>query len=97
MGAVSQPWAVVGAWGWGTGLVWGKGVQAGGELSLSSACRVTRASPVLVAHPGWEAGWPPSVSARDKDIWCDLVKIPGWWWGQGSSSALAGYKEEDEG
>lgn len=62
-----------------------KGSKAGGETSLSSACRVTRASPVLVAQPGWEAGWPPSVSARDKDIWCDLVKIPGWWWGQGSS------------
>lgn len=28
---------------------------------------VTRASPGLVAQPGWEAGWPPCVLARDKD------------------------------
>lgn len=50
-----------------------------------------RAEPVLSLQSDQDipsvggTAWMGSVSARDKDIWCDLVKIPGWWWGQGSS------------
>lgn len=69
VGGGFQPWPVVRACGWSTGIGWAvaEGSWKEGEQNLSSAWLSDQGNPSVSSIAWAGAGWPPSFHARDKD------------------------------